>query len=58
MDSTTNTYRDIRYFTLDNKLVIVEFNTLVTKEEDWKKASTLLLDAICFQENDVEKIDD
>ena len=58
VDSTTNTYRDIRYFTLDNKLVIVEFNTLVAKEEDWKKASTLLLDAICFQENDVEKIDD
>ncbi len=43
-------YRDTRYFTFDDKLVIVEFNTLLTQEEEWKDVKDAILDSISFTE--------
>ena len=55
LDTTTNTYRDIRYFTIDNKLAIIEFNTSLEQKKSWKKVSEMILDSICFDESEIEK---
>ncbi len=47
---TTGYYRDTRYFTIDNKLVMVEFNTLLTQEEEWQAVKNAVLDSISFTE--------
>lgn len=54
IDTTTNLYRNIRYFTLDNKLVIIEFNTNSAQADEWKRAAEVILDSICFDEKDIK----
>ena len=46
-------YHDIRYFTLNNKLVKVEFITIKQEQVDWEEASNIILESICFDSNDL-----
>ena len=50
-----NTYYNIRFFTLDNKLVTVEFNCSVNTYEDWEKVANEIMDSLCFNEDDIKK---
>ena len=50
-----NTYYNFRYFTIDNKLVSVEFNTPVSVYESWEKVIDEVMDSICFNEEDIKK---
>ena len=50
-----NTYYNIRFFTLDNKLVTVEFNCSVNTYEEWEKVANEIMDSICFNEDDIKK---
>lgn len=45
-------YYDIRYFTLEDKLVTVEFYTTINQKSEWEKVSKKILDSICFNEED------
>ena len=49
------TYYNIRYFTLENKLVSVEFNAPVTEYEKWEDVINEIMDSICFNEEDIKK---
>lgn len=49
-------YYDIRYFTLEDKLVTVEFYTTINQKNDWEKVSKKVLDTICFDEEDSKDI--
>ena len=49
------TYYNIRYFTLDNKLVTVEFNGPVTEYDKWEDVINEVMDSICFSEDDIKK---
>ena len=49
-------YYDIRYFTLEDKLVTVEFYTTINQKSDWEKVSKKILDSICFNEEDSKDI--
>ncbi len=51
-----NTYYNIRFFTLDNKLVTIEFNTPVNVYKEWKDVAKEVMDSICFSEEDIKKI--
>ena len=50
-----NTYYNIRFFTLENKLVSVEFNTSVSTYKDWEDVVDEVIDSICFNEEDIKK---
>lgn len=50
-----NMYYDIRYFTLDNKLVTVEFNSPYKEHNKWEKVIKKIMDSICFNEEDIKK---
>ncbi len=50
-----NTYYNIRFFTLENKLVTVEFNTQVGVYEEWEDVANEVMDSICFSEDDIKK---
>ncbi|HIR58793.1 MAG TPA: hypothetical protein IAB38_01965 [Candidatus Onthousia excrementipullorum] len=50
-----NTYYNMRFFTLDNKLVTVEFNCSVNTYEEWEKVANEIMDSICFNEDDIKK---
>lgn len=50
-----NTYYNIRFFTLENKLVSVEFNTSVSTYKDWEDVVDEVMDSICFNEEDIKK---
>lgn len=50
-----NTYYNIRFFTLENKLVTVEFNTPVSVYEEWEDVVNEIMDSICFNEDDIKK---
>ena len=50
-----NTYYNLRFFTLDNKLVTVEFNTPVNVYEEWEDVANEVMDSICFNEDDIKK---
>ena len=50
-----NTYYNIRFFTLENKLVTVEFNTPVSVYEEWEDVVNEVMDSICFNEDDIKK---
>lgn len=50
-----NTYYNIRFFTLDNKLVTVEFNCSVNTYEEWEKVANEIMDSLCFNEDDIKK---
>ena len=49
-------YYDIRYFTLEDKLVTVEFYTTINQKSEWKKVSKKILDSIFFNEEDSHDI--
>ena len=49
-------YYDIRYFTLEDKLVTVEFYTTINQKSEWEKVSKKILDSICFNEEDSKDI--
>ena len=48
-------YRNIRFFSLNNKLVTVEFNINKNDYKKWKTVSDKILDSICFNEKDIKK---
>lgn len=50
-----NTYYNMRFFTLDNKLVTVEFNCSVNTYEEWEKVANEIMDSLCFNEDDIKK---
>ena len=50
-----NTYYNMRFFTLDNKLVTVEFNCSVNTYEEWEKVANEVMDSLCFSEDDIKK---
>ena len=50
-----NTYYNIRFFTLDNKLVTIEFNTPVNVYKEWEDVANEVMDSICFSEDDIKK---
>ena len=56
LDSTNSMYYNIRYFTLNDKLVSVEFNTASTNYEKWEKVVDEIMDSLCFNEEDIKKI--
>ena len=51
-----NTYYNIRFFTLENKLVTIEFNTQVGVYKEWEDVANEVMDSICFNEEDIKKI--
>lgn len=50
-----NTYYNIRFFTLENKLVTIEFNTQVGVYKEWEDVANEVMDSICFNEDDIKK---
>lgn len=50
-----NTYYNIRFFTLDNKLVTIEFNTPVNVYKEWEDVADEVMNSICFNEEDIKK---
>ena len=50
-----NTYYNLRFFTLDNKLVTIEFNTQVGVYKEWEDVANEVMDSICFSEDDIKK---
>ena len=50
-----NTYYNMRFFTLDNKLVTAEFNCSVNTYEEWEKVANEIMDSLCFNEDDIKK---
>lgn len=50
-----NTYYNFRFFTLDNKLVTVEFNCSVNVYKEWEDIINEIMDSICFNEEDIKK---
>ena len=51
-----NTYYNIRFFTLENKLVTIEFNTQVGVYKEWEDVANEVMNSICFNEGDIKKI--
>ena len=45
-----NTYYNLRFFTLENKLVTIEFNTQVGVYKEWEDVANEVMDSICFNE--------
>ena len=50
-----NSYYNFRFFTLDNKLVTVEFNTPVNDYQKWEDISEEIMNSLCFSEDDIKK---
>ena len=50
-----NTYYNLRFFTLENKLVTIEFNTQVGVYKEWEDVANEVMDSICFSEDDIKK---
>ena len=50
-----NTYYNLRFFTLDNKLVTIEFNSPINVYEKWEEVVTEIMDSLCFDEEDIKK---
>ena len=50
-----NTYYNLRFFTFDNKLVSVEFNTQVGVYKEWEDVANEVMNSICFNEEDIKK---
>ena len=51
-----NTYYNLRFFTLENKLVTIEFNTQVGVYKEWEDVANEVMNSICFNEEDIKKI--
>ena len=52
-DATT--YYNLRFFTIDNKLVTVEFNAPVSVYKDFEDVANETMNSICFDEEDIKK---
>ena len=50
-----NTYYNLRFFTLENKLVTIEFNTQVGVYKEWEDVAEEVMNSICFNEEDIKK---
>lgn len=50
-----NTYYNIRFFTIEDKLVTVEFNCSVDVYEEWEDVVNEIMDSLCFNEDDIKK---
>ena len=50
-----NTYYNLRFFTLENKLVTIEFNTPVNVYKEWEDVADEVMNSICFNEEDIKK---
>ena len=50
-----NTYYNIRFFTLENKLVTIEFNIQVGVYKEWEDVADEVMNSICFNEEDIKK---
>ena len=50
-----NTYYNLRFFTLENKLVTIEFNTQVGVYKEWEDVADEVMNSICFNEEDIKK---
>ena len=50
-----NTYYNLRFFTFDNKLVTIEFNTPVNVYKEWEDVADEVMNSICFNEEDIKK---
>lgn len=53
--TNTNTYYNLRFFTIDNKLVTMEFNTPIGVYKDFEDVVNEVMDSICFNEEDIKK---
>lgn len=53
--TNTNTYYNIRFFTVDNKLVTMEFNIPIGVYKAYEDVVNEVMDSICFDENDIKK---
>ena len=50
-----NTYYNLRFFTFENKLVTIEFNTPISVYKEWEDVANEVMDSICFSEDDIKK---
>ena len=53
--TAATSYYNFRFFTLDNKLVTVEFNTPVNDYQKWEDISEEIMNSLCFSEDDIKK---
>ncbi len=49
------TYYNFRFFTIENKLVTVEFNISLDIYKKWESVINEVMDSICFNEEDIKK---
>ncbi len=50
-----NTYYNLRFFTLEDKLVTIEFNIPIGQYQEWEDVVNKVMDSICFNEDDIKK---
>ena len=50
-----NTYYNLRFFTLEDKLVTIEFNIPIGQYQEWEDVVNEVMDSICFNEDDIKK---
>ncbi len=50
-----NTYYNLRFFTLEDKLVTIEFNIPIGEYQEWEDVVNEVMDSICFSEDDIKK---
>ena len=55
ISKNASTYYSFRYFTIDNKLVTIEFNVPVDISSEWEEVIEEVMDSICFSEDDIKK---
>ena len=53
--SDANTYYNLRFFTLEDKLVTIEFNIPINEYQEWEDVVNEVMDSICFSEDDIKK---
>ena len=50
-----NTYYNLRFFTLEDKLVTIEFDIPIGQYQEWEDVVNEVMDSICFNEDDIKK---
>ena len=50
-----NTYYNLRFFTLEDKLVTIEFNIPIGEYQEWEVVVNEVMDSICFNEDNIKK---
>ena len=53
--SDANTYYNLRFFTLEDKLVTIEFNIPINEYQEWEDVVNEVMDSVCFSEDDIKK---